>query len=606
MRRVIVIGLCAFFLGCGDDETEAGPLGIPVLQDGRLYAGVAVVDITPAIGETFDDLDGDNYFGGCVDDPAASSADCPEPFDDANGNGHFDPVWIGGFGPKRPALGVHDPVYARALVLSFDGGYVAMVSLDLVGLGSPRIHQARDRLVAEGFEQDRLIVASTHNHQGPDSMGLWGDPENFVSGLDQAYQARLADSIEAAVRQAAAGMQPVSLTVGAVALRDVEPKWFNGASFGGKNPTATMHGLIHDIRDPIVVSDQLLVLQGRGDDGAVVFTLTNWSGHPETRASSNNLLSSDWVGPERELLEARYGGVALHFPESLGGMQSALGGDVPLVRDGAVVHEGVDADGDDVPAWAEHDSWEFVGSLGWHVAEAATLALDQGETVTQAPIRVEAESFVIPVENVVYNLLGPLDIFDLGLDEAIVDPARCPEADDGTTQLGCLEVRTFRLQLGPVGFTAVPGELLPELAWGLPVDDPRWLAEVDDPTARGATAVYFPQHDPNCNDVEYVDCQPVMAIDDCDCTHVHAWPYVLSHEASQKPLLDAWDPAAARYRAVLGMTDNYLSYIVPEPDFNTAVSLLTDDGDHYEDTVSPTHVFATRVQEAQARIDARW
>ena len=46
------------------------------------------------------------------------------------------------------------------------------------------------------------------------------------------------------------------------------------------------------------------------------------------------------------------------------------------------------------------------------------------------------------------------------------------------------------------------------------------------------------------------------------------------------------------------MTSDYLSYPVPEPDFNR-VSLLTDDGDHYEDTVSPAHGFATRIQEAQ-------
>ena len=41
--------------------------------------------------------------------------------------------------------------------------------------------------------------------------------------------------------------------------------------------------------------------------------------------------------------------------------------------------------------------------------------------------------------------------------------------------------------------------------------------------------------------------------------------------------------------------------------FNSAVSVFSDnDDDHYEDTVSPTGVFATRVQEAQARINARW
>jgi hypothetical protein len=264
----------------------------------------------------------------------------------------------------------------------------------------------------------------------------------------------------------------------------------------------------------------------------------------------------------------------------------------------------IDVDGDAVPVWAERDSWAFVQSLGWHIAEAATMALDDGANFTDVPLRVEAESFVIPVTNVVYNLFAPFDLFDLGLDDGIYDPAICPEAASGSP-LGCIPVRTFRLRIGPVGFTAVPGELLPELAHGFP-SDPQWTTEAVDPSARGPGATYFPQHDPNCNDIVYADCQAEMSLGACDCTHAHAWPYTLSHDPAQRPLLEAWDDSPVSYRAIIGMADNYLSYIIPEPDFNASVSLLTDDGDHYEDTVTPTGVFATRLQQAQATINTRW
>ena len=432
--------------GCSSSPDEGPPLGMKLAQDGVIYAGAAVIDITPAIGETFTDVNGNHDFDGCIDDPFADGDGCDEPFDDANGNGKFDPVWIGGFGPLRPALGVHDPIYVRAVVLSYDETYMAIAAIDVVGLGTPRIHEARDRLVADGFEQDRLLVASTHNHQGPDTMGLWGDPENFVSGLDRTYQEHLADSIETAVRQAAAAMVPVTLRIGRTNLRDVEPKWYNGADFGGENPDHIMHGLIHDGRDPIVISDQLLVVQGVGADDGTVFTLTNWSGHPETRSSSNNDISSDYPGTLRDLLEAQLGGVAIDIPERLGGMQSALGGDVPLVDengehqyqscDAAAVADAmdtqcyglavgdprVDADGDRVPAWAERNSWHFTRSLGYNLAEAALGALDQGEVIQAAPMRVEAENFYVPIENSTYNLLAPFDIFELGLDNAVFDP----------------------------------------------------------------------------------------------------------------------------------------------------------------------------------------
>ena len=46
-------------------------------------------------------------------------------------------------------------------------------------------------LMLEGFDADRLIVSSSHNHQGPDTMGLWGNPYNIadpISGISPAYQ----------------------------------------------------------------------------------------------------------------------------------------------------------------------------------------------------------------------------------------------------------------------------------------------------------------------------------------------------------------------------------------------------------------------------------
>jgi len=601
-RSIAPILLAFAVTACAPEPT---PLGMTLASDGVTYAGASVIDITPVITETFTDLNGNHDFDGCLDDPTASRDECDEPFDDVDGDGIFDAVFIGGFGPMRPAQDIHDPVWVRAVVLSHDGEYIAFVAMDFVGLGSPRIHEARDALAADGFDPNRLIAASSHNHQGPDTMGLWGNPEdldNPTSGRDPAYQQRVAEAIETAVRDAAAAMEPVELVVGKTRMRDRGP-WFSGSLFGGKNPTAKMHGMIYDGRDPVLVSDQLLVLQGRTGSSAL-FTLSNWSGHPEVRGSSNNSISSDWVGVTRDILEAEYGGVALHLPECLGGMQSALGGDVPLVdEDGVHQFDGtVDDDGDDVPVWAEHSSWEFVTSHGWHIAEAAIDALEAGDTIEPSPLTVDVEQALIPIDNIAYQILGPKDLFDLGLEDGVTDPALCPRAGDGP--LGCLPTNTFQVRLGPVAFVGVPGELLPELAWGFP-DDAAWLAEVDDPTARGDGATYFAQHDSDCDDLDYSECRERTAFGDCDCLKVHAWPYTLSEDPTIPPLLDLL-PDGVEHRAVLGMTDNYLSYIIPRPDFNRAVSLLMDeDGDHYEDTVSPSWDFAMELQRAQARIAAR-
>ncbi len=625
LRSLLALSLLS---GCPADRGTSGPLGIPLAQDGQVYAGAAAIDLTPTITETFTDVNDDGYFDGCLDDPAAAGEGCDEPFDDVDGDGWFDAVFIAGYGPMRPAQGVHDPVWVRAVVLAQDGEYLAIVACDFVGLSHARISPASLVLQASGFNKDRLLVSSTHNHQGPDTMGLWGNPEDFanpVSGRDLQYQERVTAAIERAVRQAAAAMEPVTLRVGAGQLRDRDP-YFNGASFGGGNPTAKMHGMVHDIRDPVVVSDQLLVLQGLDSGSDAVFTLTSWSGHPEVWGDHNNLISSDWVGVTRDILEQTFGGVAVHVPECLGGMQSAGGGDLPMV-DEEGVHlyqecdaeavadpddeqcyglevgaDRVDAAGDQVPQWPEDETWDFTRSHGWHIAEAAIDYLAAGEDISFSPFRIEWERFYVPVENMGYQLLGPMDLFDVNLDDLVDDPELCPEAEED--DLGCVAMRTFRATLGPIGLIGAPGELLPEIAWGLPEDDAQWLAEADDPTARGGdVGLYFPQHDHDCDALEWEQCSDEFEVDECDCLSVHAWPYTLNHDASVPPLLSLLD---TEYVAVLGAADNYLSYIIPEPDFNTRVSLLTDDGDHYEDTVSPGSNFGTRLQEAQLRIDERW
>ncbi len=620
------VGACVVAMGlssCKADgepppDEPGPPLGM--VLDAGTWAGAAVVDVTPPIVETFDDANMDNLFNGCLDDPT-----CGEVFQDADGDGVFEPVWIGGFGPLRPALEVHDPISVRASVIAHDGEYIAFVGLDLVGLSSPRIEEARRRLAEDGFEADHLIAASSHNHDGPDTMGLWGNPFLGVTGRDLDYQERITDAIEQAVREAAADMQQVELTVGRTHMRD-ESVWFNGPLFGGKNPRDKVHGMVFDGRDPVIVSDQLLVLQANAVDADdTVFTLTNWSGHPEVRGSDNNAISSDWVGVTRTVLEDQYGGIALHLPESLGGMQSALGADLPLVlADGTHVFQTceepaisdpeddcfnaapgstrIDADGDEVPVWSERNSWEFVTSHGWHIAEAAIAALDEGEVIEPTPIRVEREFFHVAVENEAYQLFGPQDLFDIQFDDATDDPELCPEASDPDID-GCIQTSTSRAQLGPISFMAVPGELLPELFWGFP-DDPVYDLESNDNLERGPGARYFAQHPRACDDVDYTECrQTDQSIGECDCLRYHAVPYRLSYDDFE-PMQTQLD---TEYRAVIGMANDYLSYIIPEPDFNRDVSLFSgEDGDHYEDTVSPASNFATRLLEAQSQIDERW
>jgi hypothetical protein len=120
------------------------------------------------------------------------------------------PVWIAGYGHGRRAEGVHDPLMARCVVLGDGTHRMAWVSVDVVGLQYPTVERIRAKLA--GFQY--VMVSSTHNHEGPDVIGLWG-PTPLQSGVDLTYVATLVDRIVEMVQRAAADLQPARAFYGA-------------------------------------------------------------------------------------------------------------------------------------------------------------------------------------------------------------------------------------------------------------------------------------------------------------------------------------------------------------------------------------------------------
>src|SRR5580765_1824289 len=76
------------------------------------------------------------------------------------------PVYVAGFGFNRIATGVHDPLMARAVVIEHDHDRIGFLSVDVVGLFREQVLAIRKRLPGIRY----LLVASTHNHEGPDTL----------------------------------------------------------------------------------------------------------------------------------------------------------------------------------------------------------------------------------------------------------------------------------------------------------------------------------------------------------------------------------------------------------------------------------------------------
>src|SRR5207248_2962764 len=123
------------------------------------------------------------------------------------------------------------------------------------GLFHPSVAQVRQQL--PGFTY--VLVSSTHNHEGPDTLGIWG-PNPFQSGVDPAYLKRVENEIVKAVRAADVATRPVTARLG----------------------TAQAPELLHDAREPYVKHDELVVLQFDEPGGKCAGLVVQWNCHPET------------------------------------------------------------------------------------------------------------------------------------------------------------------------------------------------------------------------------------------------------------------------------------------------------------------------------------
>jgi len=86
-----------------------------------------------------------------------------------------------GFVPRHaPFTGVHDPLYARAVVAECDGSRVAILTADsigwsqgLAGEGRDFVADVRQRVTSAcGIPGDHVLVGATHAHSTPETIGL--------------------------------------------------------------------------------------------------------------------------------------------------------------------------------------------------------------------------------------------------------------------------------------------------------------------------------------------------------------------------------------------------------------------------------------------------
>ena len=81
------------------------------------------------------------------------------------------------------------------------GRPLVICGVDSIGLFHDDIKRVR-----EGIDAD-IVVAALHDHESPDTMGLWG-PAQGKSGISETYNTFVVNQIRSAVKSAIGSLQP--------------------------------------------------------------------------------------------------------------------------------------------------------------------------------------------------------------------------------------------------------------------------------------------------------------------------------------------------------------------------------------------------------------
>lgn len=209
---------------------------------------------------------------------------------------------------KNHAKGVHDTVYARALVLSDGHSRVAIVSVELCFLPRNLCEEVFRRVAPLGFEAGNVFLAATHTHSSVEPLcmhsgmaGFTGRLPKYESALTEWMAGRIAQSIS----EAAGKLQPARVG-------------------GGQMPAP---GMNRNRRGDKLTDSELSAVRVDNDSGRPIAALFCYAAHPTYFGGEMLEVSGDWSGAFQRQMEAVMPGAVVLFVNGAEGDASPAGSD---------------------------------------------------------------------------------------------------------------------------------------------------------------------------------------------------------------------------------------------------------------------------------------
>jgi neutral ceramidase len=265
---------------------------------------------------------------------------------------------LAGFAARQDVCrGVHDDLYARALVLRSAQEAAAIVSVDVLALPGAFVERLREKIARKtGLPARCVMIACTHTHAAPVTITTFFNPGEEV---DPQYMESLASAIEQSVENAWRGRFAAAAGTGSAKVRGIA---VNRRSHDG-----------------LPVDEEAGILRIDDDRGRIRAVLMNFACHPTVLGPDNLLASGDFPAAAIDRIEALHGAAALFV--------NGAEGDVSVGHSSELSAIGVIASG---------RTFERAGELGRRLADAVSSELDGIATSTDPLIRVEALTIDLP------------------------------------------------------------------------------------------------------------------------------------------------------------------------------------------------------------------